>query len=319
MSSPNYSGRPSPAFVIVILLICALAGLAIFWMVQSMIIPVQTDDTTPPLTTTESPITTVAPETTLAPADTTAPPPDSTAPDETTATPPVSTDAPETTAPLPPPPITLPKADTPVGDDYFTSIVFIGDSRTQGLQISTGGYGATVYADRGLSVDGITNKKFVVKKQPDGSSTTLSILETLTETPHKGMIYLWLGINELGSQPASFEKSFRRQLEAVKGACPDAAIVIMSLLPVGRTASVYGMPSNVEVNARVKTYNDILLKLAEELGVFYLNAYESFADAEGFLPNGYASDGIHLVRDQNIAVCDYIRTHPVPDEFRPKP
>lgn len=330
MSSSRYSGRPSPVFVTIILLVCILAGVAVGLMISAMIIPPQPGIKPPPVETTVAPTETTAPpaDTTVPPADTTVAPAETTAsstaettaaPAETTAPAPVTTAPPETEPPKPTFTI-LPRERTAVGEDYFNSVVFIGDSRTQGLQISTGGYGATVYADRGLSVDGITNKKFVVKKAPDGTSRALSIIESLTEEPHKGMIYIWLGINELGTpNPASYEKAFRRQLEAVQTACPEATIVVMSLLPVGRNASVYGMPSNVEVNNRVKTYNDILLKLAEEAGAFYLNAYESFADAEGFLPDGYATDGIHLVRDQNIAVCDYIRNHPVPEQFRSKP
>ncbi len=313
MSSKPYTGRPSGMFVFLILLVCALSAVAVVWMIQAMVIPQQgMPETTPPATqTTAAPEdTTNAPGTTVATAA-----PETTAPvvphDTDTTLAPETTEAPVTTAPLPPV-ITLPKADAPVGDDYFSSILFIGDSRSQGLSIATGGYGATFYADRGLSIDGVSSKKFLVQKQPDGSNASVSVIEALTASPHKGRIYIWLGINELGYATSRFESSFRTQLSAIRTACPDAEIVIMSLLPVGRNASVYGIPSNADANAKVSEYNSVLLRLAEEVGVYYLNCYESFADAEGYLPDGYASDGIHLVRDQNLAICDYIRNHPVP-------
>lgn len=311
MSSRTFTGRPSGMFVFVILLICALSVFAVVWMISAMIIPPHGPlETTAPTPATDAPETTglpSSPETSAPSADTTAAPDVTTAPSDTTAEPAVTTEP-------PPPIITLPKAETPVGDDYFKSILFIGDSRSQGLSIATGGgYGATFYADRGLSIDSVGTKQFLVRKQADGSSKNLSITEALTADPHKGKIYIWLGLNELGWRSADrFETAFRTQLTAVKTACPDAEIVIMSILPVGRSAVVIGVDSSAAANARVIEYNDILYRLAEEFGTYYLNCYEAFADAEGYLPNGYASDGIHLVRDQNLALCDYIRSHPVP-------
>lgn len=316
MSSQNYTGRPSRLFVFVILLTCTLSVAAIVWMIHAMIIPPQGPvETTPPsVTDTDAPIDTTAPESPARVETTAVPPVITTGTDTTAPAPTDTTTEPAVTTEPPPPVITLPKAETPVGDDYFTSILFIGDSRSQGLSIATGGgYGATFYADRGLSIEGVSNKQFLVQKQADGSSATVSILEALTASPHKGRIYIWLGLNELGWRSTDrFETSFRTQLTAIRTACPDAEIVIMALLPVGRSAVVIGVDSSAAANQRVSEYNAILLRLAEEFSVYYLNCYEAFADAEGYLPNGYASDGIHLVRDQNLALCDYIRAHPVP-------
>ena len=313
MSSKPFTGHPSGLSVFLILFVCALSVFAVVWMLQAMVIPQYgPPETTPPPPTTIAPQTTDAP--TTAAAETITPPPETTVPLDTTAEPPMTTLPPETTAP-PPPVIILPQAENgAVGDEYFRSILFIGDSRSQGLSIATGGgYGATFYADRGLSVDALGTKKFLVQKQPDGSSASVTVIEALTDSPHTGKIYIWLGLNELGWHSSDrFETTFRTQLSAICAACPDADIVIMSLLPVGRTAVVVGVNSSAAANARVSEYNAILLRLAEEYGVYYLNCYEAFADAEGFLPTGYASDGIHLVRDQNLALCEYIRTHPIP-------
>ena len=306
MSSKNFTGRPSPMFVCIILLVCLASAAAVFWMIQDMVIPPQgIPETTPPaaVTTVPAPITTetTAPPETTEPAVTTEPSPD------TTEIPPEIAAPLETTAP-PPPVITLPAAETPVGEDYFTSILFIGDSRTQGLQIATGGYGATFYADRGLSIEGVSAKQFIVRKEG-----TLSVIEALRAEPWRQNIYIWLGLNELGwNSPTRFENVYRDQLTAIRAVCPDANIVIMSVLPVGRNAVVVGVNSSAESNRRVAEHNAALLRLAEEFGVYYLNCYEAFADAEGYMPNEYASDGIHLLRDRNLELCNYILSHPVP-------
>lgn len=306
MPSSN-SGRATPSLLMITLLICALAAAAIAFMVHDMVIPQSTPvETDPRPTTTAEPSSSKVPDTTEPPPVTASTLPDSTAAPDTTAEPAVTTEP-------PPPVITLPEAETPAGDDYFASILFIGDSRSQGMQISTGGYGATFYADRGLSIEGVSDKKFIKRTAPDGSQTSISIIEALTAEPVTEKIYIWLGLNELGwPSSAKFEKTYRTQLAAVREACPDADIVIMSLVPVGRNAVVVGVDTSADANKRVIEYNEILLRLAEEAGVYYLNCYEAFVDAEGYLPDGYASDGIHLVKAQNIALCDYIRAHPIP-------
>lgn len=46
-----------------------------------------------------------------------------------------------------------------VADSYFDDAAFIGDSRTQGLQLYTGLPNATFYATQGLMVDTFFSKK----------------------------------------------------------------------------------------------------------------------------------------------------------------
>lgn len=301
MSSPH-SGRATPSLIIITLLVCALAAATIAFMVHDMIIPQSSiiETALTPATTAE-PDTISLPETTSPAPATVTEPPETVVPDTTDVT---------TEVPLI---FTLPEAETPEGNDYFASILFIGDSRSQGLQISTGGYGATFYADRGLSIDGVSTKQFIKRTALDGSLTSISIIEALTAEPVTEKIYIWLGLNELGwTSSAKFEEAYRTQLTAICQICPDADIVIMSLLPVSRNAIVIGVDSSADANQRVVKYNEILLQLAEEAGVYYLNCYEAFVDNEGYLPDGYASDGIHLVKAQNLALCDYIRAHPIP-------
>ena len=124
--------------------------------------------------------TTAAPQTTTEPA--------TTAPDETA--------EPVETAP-PKPVIVLPEAEA-VDESYFSSVIFVGDSRTQGMQIATGGYGATFYADRGIAVDGLEKRAFIKRTSPDGTTRELTVAEALTEDAFDGMLYLWFGLNEVG-------------------------------------------------------------------------------------------------------------------------
>lgn len=308
MSAQTPSRRPSPSFVIITLLVSLLAVAAVLFLLHAMVIPPR--DTVDPYPFDTSETTALDTDATF-PTTTELQSPETTAPAQPEIT--DTTAEPDVTAEPPPKVIVLPETDTPVGDDYFTSILFIGDSRTQGLQIATGGYGASFYADRGLSIEGVSSKQFINRTTPTGQTTAISIIEALTEEPVGEKIYIWLGLNELGWRSTDkFENSFRTQLIAIREVCPDAEIVIMALLPVGQNAVVIGVDSNDDANRRVAEYNDILLRLAEEVGVYYLNCYEAFADENGYLPDGYANDGIHLRKEQNLALCDYIRSHPIP-------
>ncbi len=302
MSAKRNIRRSSPAFIIIVLLITLFSVVSTLFLLHAIIIPPRDTIDPYPFDTAE---TSAVPPETLSPAESTSVPTETASPD-------ITSESEETAAPAPKLTL-LPAAETPAGEDYFPSILFIGDSRTQGLQIATGGYGASFYADRGLSIDGVSTKKFITRTQPNGQASTISILDALTEEPFTEKIYIWLGLNELGWRSTEkFETSYRAQLAEIKRICPDADIVLMALLPVGKNAVVIGVDSNDQANLRIREYNEILLQLAEEAGVYFLNCYEAFVDETGYLPNGYANDGIHLRKEQNLALCDYICAHPIP-------
>ncbi len=299
MSEIKSNKRRSALFVVILLISILLAAAFTAMLARSIILP----PVPPPETN--------APSITDSPSTSTALPHQTTVEPQTTDQAPQTTTPPETTEP-PPPIVTLPEAE-PADDNYFSTILFIGDSRSQGMQIATGGYGATFYADRGLAIDGLDKKQFLKLTQPDGSTLDVSVIEMLTAVPFTGNIYIWFGLNEVGWPSVDrFAGAYRTSLTALRQACPDANICLMSVLPVARNAIVIGVDDAAAANARIRAYNDIIYRLAEEEGVYYLNCYEAFVDEEGFLPDGYASDGIHLLRAQNLALCDYIRTHPIP-------
>ena len=83
-----------------------------------------------------------------------------------------------------------------VADSYFDDAAFIGDSRTQGLQLYTGLPNATFYATQGLMVDTFFSKKFV--KAGGGKITIPDAMKNQTFKK----VYIMLGVNELGSDAA---------------------------------------------------------------------------------------------------------------------
>lgn len=298
MSRLRRRSHPSGWFFAICSVITLAAAFLIFLTVQGMILP---PEDIPPLQTQPTPETTI-PVSTDSPAVTTSP---------------AETTEPAETAP-PAPIISLPEADA-VDKAYFSSVIFVGDSRTQGMQIATGGYGAAFYADRGLTVDGVEKRAFIKRTAEDGATRELTLAEALAEDAFDGMLYLWFGLNEVGwISSAHFENTYRQALAKLKEICPEADICLMSVPPVGRSAIVIGADSPAAANERIKTHNEIIYRLAEEAGVYYLDCTTPFSDEEGFLPEGYSNDGIHLRVERNRELLTYIQTHPIPGR-QPQP
>lgn len=291
MSRSRRHPRSSGWLYVICPAVTLAAALLIFLCLRGMILP---PEEIPPAVTTQTPTT--VPATTAEPAVTTAP-------DETAE--PVETVPPE-------PVIVLPEAEA-VDESYFASVIFVGDSRTQGMQIATGGYGATFYADRGIAVDGLEKRAFIKRTAADGTTRELTVTEALTEDAFDGMLYLWFGLNEVGwISSAHFETTYRQTLSKLTEICPDADICLMSVPPVGRSAVVIGADSPAAANERIKIHNEIIYRLAEEFGLYYLDCTSPFSDEEGYLPEGYSNDGIHLRVERNRELLTYIQTHPIP-------
>ena len=62
-------------------------------------------------------------------------------------------------------------------------------------------------------------------------------------------------------------------------------------------------------NARVAEYNEGLYALCEELGLYFLDLNEAFADENGDLNVDDSSDGVHLGLKSVGAWADFLRTH----------
>lgn len=207
----------------------------------------------------------------------------------------------EITPPKAPAGAVVPASD-PVDDTYFKDAAFIGDSRTEGLMLYTG-LDATFYTAKGLMVNTFFTKP-VVRKGED----KVTIPEAM-EDQQFGKVYIMLGINELGwSYSSVFKKTYGDLIDKVRELQPGAVIYIQSLLPVTREKSEADAIYN---NPKIQEYNELLLELAKEKQVCYLNVQESVALDNGALPKEASTDGIHLDKPYCEKWLDYLKSHTV--------
>ena len=193
-----------------------------------------------------------------------------------------------------------------VDNSYFDDAVFIGDSRTEGLILYTGLSNTTVYANQGLMVDTVFTSPVI---QMDGQK--LSVVEALRRTEFK-KVYIMLGINETGwAYESIFIDKYKALIEEIQSINPQAIIYIQEIMPV--TAETSRTHSYVK-NDKIQRYNELLAKLAKEMGAYYIDTGAAVADASGCLPEEAAIDGIHLKKPYCDKWLDYLKTHTVQPE-----
>ena len=217
---------------------------------------------------------------------------------------PKAPEVPEETAPAQPEneSMIVPESE-PVEDTYFSDVVFLGDSRTEGFHLYSGlQEGQYLYAV-GATVASVFDK---ATEQTDAGKVPM--LDALAQM-ECGKVYVMLGVNELGwPRFQTYYDQYGKVIDRIRQDHPDAEVVIQSLLPVSAVQEAKGTYVN---NERIAAYNDILLQLAEEKNCPYLNVAEAVTGEDGCLKPELASDGIHLNKAGCAVWMDYLRTHPV--------
>lgn len=195
----------------------------------------------------------------------------------------------------------------PVGMDYFADALFIGDSRTQGLQMYSGVQGATFYASTGLSVFGVDTAGTVMV-----NGKACSIVEALAQGPQFGKVYIAFGLNELGYYNTEYYlKVFRTFLEQVKTLQPNAVVYLQTLAPVNEEkCAQWGQFSCIN-NQRVDMYNELFAQLARECRVALVDVHEALAEPDGSVAFEATVDGIHFQKPWYETWLNYLCNHTV--------
>lgn len=193
-----------------------------------------------------------------------------------------------------------------VEDSYFSDAVFIGDSRTVGMQI----YGgledtATFYAATGLSVNKMFEKKIV--EVPD-QKEKLTVEEALQIYSFE-KIYLMIGINEMGTGTVeSFMTKYKEAVEHLRELQPDAIIYLQAIMKVTEQRSNQG---DYITNEGIDLRNAEIAKLADNVHIYYLDVNESVCDETGAMDASYTHDGVHLKAQYVSLWKDYLKAHAV--------
>ncbi|MBQ4044086.1 MAG: hypothetical protein IJD06_08835 [Clostridia bacterium] len=194
-----------------------------------------------------------------------------------------------------------------VDDTYFTDALFIGDSRTVGLQLYSG-LKSNYYAQQGLNVSSVTKNAFV-----SSGDQKLTLSQALEANPGFNKVYISFGINEIGwNTTQSFIDAYTALVDLVAEKLPHAYIYVQEILPMTKTTAENDRYRPMGGNGKVAEYNERLYSLCEEKGLYYIALTEIFADEHGDLTITDTFDGIHLGVASSKAWISYLKTHTLP-------
>jgi len=205
-----------------------------------------------------------------------------------------------------PPPVILAESED-MGQSYIDSIIFLGDSTTNGLRF----YGVLSGGKETKQVWVPSNATFSLFNQdgikivyPETGEETL-IEDAVAQTKPEYMV-LTLGVNGVSMMEEDwFKREYIALIERIQENSPGTKIILNSIYPVGKEYQEKSI-----TNELIDRANQWVLEIAAELGLRYLNTASILKDDEGYLRHGYDnSDGIHLEGETLRLVLDYIRTH----------
>lgn len=189
----------------------------------------------------------------------------------------------------------------PVGDDFFTDAVFVGDSRIDDLVYYLKPECAASFTHTSLSVTAVFTKNLV-----NTDSGTITIADALRNTDFS-KCYLMFGLNELGWPNGNiFIKDYVKIIDLIREINPDCDIYIMNIYPV---TAKYSESHPDAGNKQIKKRNDMIAEMAKEQGVKLLNSAAALCNDDGVLPAGVASDGVHGNKSTCQKLFDYMHTH----------
>lgn len=176
----------------------------------------------------------------------------------------------------------------------FDNCAFIGNSR----MLAVGNYNLAkhVYARVGLTVS------HVFKDKCEGSSVPV-IDELYGHNFSK--VFLMFGDNECGwDSSRTFVEDYKKVIEAVRVRQPQAEIYLISVLPTTFEKSEkneYGFTRD-----RIDEINSLIVQVAVEKNVVYLDAASALKDADGYLPDDASPDGLHMGKAYTKVWLDYV-------------
>lgn len=192
------------------------------------------------------------------------------------------------------------------GESYFNDVLFCGDSLTYALGLDSrylkshdvvawGGLGVYDYLD------------YTSNPSYNQSEELKSPMEWISEL-NPSLMYIMLGTNGIAVWSNEMHiEYYRRMLARITAALPNTEIVLVGI-------PAWASFKNTETfnGQKVDNFNMMLLELAHEKGLYYLNFGDVTRDETGnFRQDLCGSDGIHWQDSCKKLYLNYIRTHSV--------
>lgn len=190
-------------------------------------------------------------------------------------------------------------------DSFFDSSVFLGDSRTEGLELFSGLKHGDFYWARGMTVfkaDSEDYRPFEI----DGKK--YSMVEALALKQYDN-VYIMLGVNELGYPAQSYESGLGKLLDRILELQPQAVVYLQTMPPLNDALCRQNRLASYISNENLARFNQAIVRLAAEKKVVLLDTAQAYTGPDGQLPAELANDGCHFSYGGYKLWADYLRRH----------
>lgn len=186
-----------------------------------------------------------------------------------------------------------------VTDDYFADAVFIGDSRTVGIEAYSNIPNATFLCKTSLTL--YDYRKPVITFENE----KMSIHDVLAKNKYK-KVYFMVGINECSyGENEDYAVAYKEVIEDIRTLQPEALIFIQGNLLVtehkSSTSSIH--------NSRIIERNEIIHSLENKKDIFYLDINESSLCENGALIPEYTWDEVHIKAEYYTIWKEFYLSH----------
>lgn len=172
-----------------------------------------------------------------------------------------------------------------VDESYWDGVLFIGDSRTDGLKMYAPFAGADYFCGSSFTSYDILEDSTTVTI--DGTNYTLKQL--LSERTYHA-VYIMLGINEIGHSLDGIQVKLTTLMDTVRQYQPQAYLVMQANLKCTRAVE----ERNSELTQPlINNLNAMIASLADNETIFYIDVNPLFCDDEGYLKDDLTKDGAH--------------------------
>lgn len=192
-------------------------------------------------------------------------------------------------------------------DSFFDNSVFLGDSRTEGLQLFSGLKHGDFYWARGMTVFRADDENYSVLELDNQAYSLLGALAL----KRYDNVYIMLGVNELGYPASSYEKGLGELLDKIIALQPDAVVYLQVMPPLNDAMCRRNKLAAHINNENLGKFNEAIIRLAGSKKVVLLNTAEAYTGADGQLPAELANDGCHFAYSAYALWADYLRTHTI--------
>ncbi len=192
-----------------------------------------------------------------------------------------------------------------VTSNYFDNTVFLGDSRTVGMKNN-----GLIKASNTFAVNGISHVGFMTQTFTDSVTGITGDIFQILSARKPERVYIALGVNGVAFMNSSeFIRSYKQLIDKIKESSPNSILVLISINPVRQEETFSNKNLN---NITIDNMNVLMLQIAIEKDIYYLDASTVLKDDSGLLKAEYdVGDGLHYNKTGYTKVYDYICNHAV--------